>query len=148
MFTRPLGWCYTKWDPEQLASNSTVLEGLNSTENLARVLEGPLTEDEDQETGIDIVECLDSQAFVDIGRRMRSSRPELAELLIRRSRLLKCHQHARICMVQFNREYIEAADGVSKAEIVESGGQTGLDRANRWLQTRGMGQLTAANRLQ
>ena len=145
-FTSPLGWCYTPWTPEQLQLNSTVLEGINSTENVARVLEGPLRQPEDAAVGIDVVECLDSLAFVYIGRKMRSSRPELAELLVRRSALLQRHPNARLFLLHFDREYIDAADGVSKADVNEDG-QTGLDRANRTLAARGMGQLTPENRL-
>ena len=78
--------------------------------------------------------------------QMRSSRPDLAELLVRRSALLRRHPNARVFLLHFDREYIDAADGVSKADVDEDG-HTGLYRANRTLAARGMGRLTTANRL-
>jgi hypothetical protein len=142
-----LHWRYEKWTEPELRHNSTVLEGLNSTENLAIILEGSLRDSVgDAGRGVDIVECLDSQAFVMIGRKMRSARDDISELLARRGDLLRRHPDTRVFLLHFLRDKIDGADGVSKADVAEDPTTTGFTRANAWLEARALPPITAVNR--
>ena len=57
------------------------------------------------------------------------------------------HANIRVFTQHFHREAIDCADGASKAETDEGAGKTGLHRANAFMKARGMGELSASNRI-
>jgi hypothetical protein len=81
-----------------------------------------------------------------IGRKMRSARDDISELLARRGDLLRRHPDTRVFLLHFLRDKIDGADGVSKADVAEDPTTTGFTRANAWLEARALPPITAVNR--
>ena len=136
----PVRWRYAKWTESDLRHCSTWLEGINSTASIAAAIaDRPDT---------DCVLVLDSASWVYAARKLRCHSPELVDPIELFGALLASRPDVRIYILHHLRTDIPEADGISKSDIIQPNGQSGLQLASTLLGMRGFAALTDANRIQ
>ena len=135
-----LEWHSTRWTHAELSQHSTWQEPTNANWVLRHCL---------QHGAQDVVECLDSKSGAHVLRRLACQQPGLESVARDRAAIMVEYPGARVWTLHDVRTLAKEADALSKLHLAfEKTGKTGLRWAMDALRARGIGALSARNRMQ